>query len=318
MKNTVITFIAVAALTAGLTSCRKDKSDSPQLDELTQQQTNGGDDERIMAATDEAGDDANRIIMQHPRLRGFNYMGIFTGQVTPCNTTVDTSLIAQGKVVVTFNGLSCDGKRDRSGSMTLQLPYDANTQTVTPWSDAGSQLIVTFNNFTITHISSGKSYTLNGERTFTNVNGGLVDNSPTFTTPILHHITGILQVTFDNNTTRTWNIDRNHLIERTNNVTTTTSTGNASEGGFSNVAVWGINRLGNMFYVTTDTAIVRSSTCDYDAMSGVKIHHGVVRDLTVTYGVDQQGNPQTTGCPYGYKLSWIDKNGNPKQCVIAY
>lgn len=318
MKMKFITLVAVTALTAGLTSCRKDKSDSSQMEELTQQQTNAGDDERVMAATDEISDDANKIIAQHPRLRGFNYWGIFTGQVTPCNTTVDTSLIAQGQVTVTFNGLSCDGKRDRSGSMTIQLPYDANTQTVTPWSDAGSQLTVTFNSLTITHVSTGKSFTLNGVRNITNVNGGLVDNSPTFTTPILHHITGMLQITFDNNTTRTWNVDRNRLIERTNNVTTVTSTGNASEGGYSNVAMWGINRLGNMFYVTIDTAIVRSSTCDYDAMSGVKIHHGVVRDLTVTFGVDQQGNPQTSGCPYGYRLNWIDVHGNPRQCIVAY
>ncbi|MBS1763859.1 MAG: hypothetical protein JSS90_02705 [Bacteroidetes bacterium] len=318
MKRKVITLIAVAAITAGLTSCRKDKSESSQIEEQVQQQTNAGDDERVMATTDEVSDDANKIIAQHPRLRGFNYLGIFNGQVSPCNTTVDTSLVSHGQVTVTFNGLSCDGKRDRSGSMTIQLPYDSITGTVTPWSDAGSQLTVTFNNLTVTHVSSGKTYTLNGVRTITNVNGGLVDNSPTFTTPILHHITGMLQITFDNNTTRTWNIDRDRLIERTNNVTTITSSGNASEGGFSNVAMWGINRLGNMFYVTIDTPIVRSSTCDNDAMSGVKIHHGVVRDLTVTFGVDQQGNAQTSGCPYGYKLNWVDAHGNQRQCIVAY
>src|SRR5690606_3221113 len=154
-------------------------------------------------------DDANKIIAQHPRLRGFNYWGIFTGQVTPCNTTVDTSLIAQGQVTVTFNGLSCDGKRDRSGSMTIQLPYDANTQTITPCSDAGSQHTVIFNSLTNTQVSYSKSFTLNGVRTTTSVNGGLVDNTPPFNTPILLHITGMLQITIDNYPSLTWNVHRN-------------------------------------------------------------------------------------------------------------
>jgi hypothetical protein len=215
-------------------------------------------------------------------------------------------------------GLNCNGTRNRTGTMIIQLPYDANTNTVTPWSTAGCQLSITMNNVEITNVSSGKSITINSTRTITNVNGGLIDNTPTFATPILHHATGTTMVTFDNGTTRSWNFDRNRLIERTNNVTTISITGNASQGGFSNVSVWGVNRAGNTFFVSVDSPIVLSSDCNYNAMSGVRVHHGVVRELTVTFGVDQQGNAQTSGCPYGYKLNWTSANGQVHQVVRSY
>lgn len=254
----------------------------------------------------------------HPRLRGINYQGIYTGITIPCGATVDTTLISQGQVTVTYNGANCNGTRTRTGSIVLQLPYDAGTGVVTPWSDAGSTFTITYNAFQVTSVSTGKSITFNGTRTITNVSGGLVDASSTFTTPIVHHVTGIMQMTFDNGTSRTWNSDRTRTIARTNGVTTITITGNATQGGYSNVGMWGINRLGNTFYVSIDSPVVLSSTCDYNPVSGIRIHHGVIRELTVTYGVDVSGNLVTSGCPYGFKLNWTDRNGNPKQAVISY
>ncbi|HRB54637.1 MAG TPA: hypothetical protein PLD87_13245, partial [Bacteroidia bacterium] len=82
--------------------------------------------------------------------------------------------------------------------------------------------------------------------------------------------------------------------------------------------VWGVNRAGNTFFVSTDTTIILSSDCNYNPMSGVRVHHGVVRELTVTFGVDQQGNAQTSGCPYGYKLNWTSANGQAHQIVRSY
>lgn len=300
------------------TGCKKDNDDSDAAAEQVQQETNATDESRVAASDDEVSDDANRIIAMHPRLRGINYQGIYTGITVPCGATVDTTLIAQGQVTVIYNGLNCNGTRTRTGSIVLQLPYDAGTGVVTPWSDAGSSFTITYNSFQVTSLNSGKSITFDGTRVITNVSGGLVDASPTFATPIVHHITGTMQMTFDNGTTRTWNIDRTRTIARTNSVTTITITGNATQGGYSNVAIWGTNRLGNSFYVTIDSPVILSSTCDYNAVSGIRMHHGVIRELTVTYGVDQLGNVVTGTCPYGFKLNWIDRNGNPKQAVISY
>jgi hypothetical protein len=53
-------------------------------------------------------------------------------------------------------------------------------------------------------------------------------------------------------------------------------------------------------------------------MSGIRVHHGVVRELTVTFGVDASGNAVTSGCPYGYKLNWTNQNGIPKEVILSY
>lgn len=310
-------FLSVALLGLVFTGCKKD-NDGSDADEATEQAVNAADESRVAGDMDAEADEANDIALDFQKFRGPNYIGIITGTHIPCNATVDTSEINIGKITVTYNGLSCNGKRNRTGTVVLQLPYDAGTSTVTPWSSAGCVLNITFSNLVITRVSDGKYITINGSKQITNVNGGLVDNSPSFSNPIVHHITGMMQITFDNNTTRTWNIDRTRSINRSNNVTTITVSGNASQGGHSNVAVWGINRKGNTFYLSIATPVVISSGCSYNATSGVRIHYGVIRDLTVTYGVDQAGNIVTSGCPYGYRLNWVNKNGVAKQVVVAY
>ncbi|MEO8150832.1 MAG: hypothetical protein ABI723_24580 [Bacteroidia bacterium] len=321
MMNTkkVLLNVAFAAALTGLifAGCKKE-NDTSATDEMSEQLTNGTDESRFSAASDEALDDVNNIALDNSKFRGVNGQWILLGLHTPCNVVIDSSLKDHGTLTVTFNGNDCANLHSRTGSVTLQLPYNAATNTVTPWSTAGCTLTVTFHDFSITRLSDGKSLTFNGSKTITNVNGGLVDDEPDFTAPVVHHITGMMQVTFDNNTSRTWNIDRTRTIARFNNVTTVTITGNATENGYSNVSVWGINRKGNVFTVTINTPVVLSSTCNFNAMSGVRMIHGVIRELTITYGVDQAGNPITNGCPYGFKLNWIGKNGTAKQAVISY
>lgn len=319
-KNVILKFIlSITMIGMIATGCKKNEevATTTSDDELSQQMVNADDESRIADENDQMVDEINQVALTNSKFRGPHLHPILNGHV-PCNTTVDSSLASQGRITITFNGNNCNGTRARSGSITLQLPYDATTNTVTPWSDAGCVLTVTFNAVTITRLSDNKSITYNGSRTITNVNGGLVDDAPDFITPIIHHITGMMQITFNNNTTRTWNIDRTRTINRANSITTITITGNATQGGYSNVSIWGINRHGNNFYINIPTPVVLSSACNFNAMSGVRIHHGVVRELTVTYGVDASGNPVTSGCPYGFKLNWIGRNGTAHQKVMSY
>ena len=320
-KNQIVNFflslIAVALIATGCKKNEETITASNSDEETAQQMVNANDESRVAEENDQIIDEINQVSVNNSRFCGPHIHPILSGHL-PCNTTIDSSMASQGRITITFNGNNCFGNRMRSGSITLQLPYDGATNTVTPWSDAGCMLTVTFNAVAITRLNDNKSIVYNGTRYITNVNGGLVDDATDFTTPIVHHITGIMQITFNNSTTRTWNIDRTRTINRANSVTTITITGNASQGGYSNVSIWGINRQGNTFYITIPTSVVLSSACDYHAMSGVRVHHGVIRELTVTYGVDASGNPVTSGCPYGYKLYWIGRNGNPHQVVISY
>ncbi len=303
-----------------LNSCKKsdDSSTKVATDETTVLRTSADDELRVSTENDEIYSEINEIALTNQRFRGMNLMAIISGNHIPCNATVDSSLISQGKLTIIFNGNTCNGNASRTGTITLHLPYDAATNTVTPWAVAGCVLNVTFNQYRITRLSNGKSITYNGSKQIINVNGGLVDDGPTFTSPIVHHITGMMQITFDNGATRTWNIDRTRTIERINFVTTITITGNATENGISNVSIWGINRHGDSFKVSIPTPVVLSSTCNFHAISGIRVHYGLMRVLTATYGVDQSGNLVTTGCPYGYKLNWINHQGNPVQVILGY
>jgi len=312
-------FLSLAMIGMIITGCKKN-DDSPETntDETSEQLVNAGDESRVASENNELVDEINQVALNNSRFRGPGIHQIINGNYS-CNTTIDSSMVLQGTITVTFNGNNCTNTRTRSGSITLQLPYNSTTMVVTPWSDAGCVLTATFNNFKITRLSDNKSLTYNGTKTITNVNGGIVDDASTFATPIVHHIqSSNMQVTFDDNTSRNWNIDRTRTINRTNNVTTVSITGNGTQNGISNVSVWGVNRKGNTFYISIPTPVILSSACSFHAISGVRIHHGVIRDLTVTYGVDASGNIVTSGCPYGYRLNWIGRNGNPKQVVMSY
>ena len=311
-------FLILAFFASVISSCRKDKTDEIDVDETSEQTINASDERTMSSEMDDSEDEANRLMLHHRHFRGLSWIGTLTGNHYPCNAVVDSSLKAQGRLVITFAGNTCDNKRSRSGSITLQLPYDSVTNTVTPWSSAGCVLTLTFNNFKVTRLSNNKSIVINGVKYISNVNGGLVDDATTFVTPILHRITGTMQVTFDDGTVRSWSIDRSRSINRTNGITTVTISGNATENGISNVSIWGVNRKGNNFTVSIPTPIVASSSCNFEPSSGVRVHNGVVRDLTVTFGVDQSGNAVTSGCAYGYRLNWINKKGNAKQAVVSY
>ena len=318
-KNLILKSVLSLALMAAIFSgCKKDKSDDIDTDETSEQVINASDERTMSSEMDNSEDDANRLMLNYPHFRGLGRVGVVTGYHIPCNSTVDSSLVAQGKLTITFNGNNCDNKRSRTGVITLQLPYNSVTNEVTSWSTAGCVLTVTFINFKATRLADSKSITVNGTKYITNVTGGMVDDAANFTTPIVHHITGAMQVTFDDGTTRSWNIDRNRAIARTNSVTTVTITGNATQSGVSNVSIWGVNRRGNTFTVSIPTPIVLTSSCDYYPISGVRVHNGVVRDLTVTFGVDQNGNAVNSGCAYGYRLNWVNRRGMAKQAVVSY
>ncbi len=300
------------------TGCKKDKSDEIDVDETPEQVVNASDERTMSSEMDASEDDANRLMLNFSQFRGIGWAGTLSGNHIPCNSSIDSSLKSQGKLTITFSGNTCDNKRLRSGAITLQLPYNSVSNTVTPWSAAGCVMTVTFINFKVTRLSDNKSIIVNGTKYITNVNGGLVDDATNFVTPIVHHITGAMQLTFDDGTTRSWNIDRTRSISRTSGVTTLTITGNSTQNGISNVSIWGINRKGNSFTVSIPTPIVMNSTCNFDPISGVRVHKGVVRELTITFGVDQSGNAVTSGCPYGYRLNWENRKGVAKQAVVSY
>lgn len=301
-----ITF-AVALLGLTVSSCKKSESDATP-DDFTEQSTGSSDNSEFNTSINSIIDDANTAIS------GTYMAGGRTEATTICGATVVTDS-ASRIVTITYDGTSAcnNAKRTRSGTVVVSLP--ANTK----WKDAGAELTVTLTNFKSTRISDGKSITLNGTKTITNVNGGLVKLLSSGSNTVVHKIKGTFTIKFDDGSTRAWQIARKRTISVANNVTSISIEGDTTVLGYSNLESWGVNRYGKTFYTSINTPIVLSSTCDYDAVSGVVVHKGLTREITATYGVDAAGNSVTgTNCPYGFKIEWVNLRNQSKTSIIQY
>ena len=313
MKKTITT-IALVILVVGLTitSCKKKKTEettpvTTQADETSTFSQQSSDVTTANSSADMSMEDAENAIAPSS-LSGFRtmaYAGI-------CGATVDTSLISIKKITINYNGNSCDGSRFRTGSISLQLV--AGTQ----WKNQNSVLLITYTNFKVTVLSNNKSTTLNGSHYITNVTGGIVAHiglSPNPSTIVRKIRSNNMNITFDDNTVRTWSVNR-----------TKTWTGNAgSATGLSisadsaNVETWGTNRAGNPFTTMINSPIVVNSTCGWFApVSGKKTHNFNSRISTITFGTDASGNVVTTGCPTHYILNWTSLQGVAKSYVGTY
>jgi hypothetical protein len=299
-KLTTMGTIVLVAFGLAFTSCKK--KDSDENDDDTSLQTEQSADESLMQNESETSLNEADIALAGST---FGKTGGIAGA-----TINDSSFIAQKKLVITYNGNSADGKRNRTGEVVVQLISGNN------WGEAGAVVKIDFNNLHITHIASGKSITINGNHIVTNINGGRAFVN----TSVVHSIRGSMSVTFDNtSTTRSWQIARKRTIASAAGAYTITVSGDTTLNSIPKIIVWGTNRAGNSFYTQINQDVVWSSLCPTGPSSGVKVHKGIAREITVTFGVDASGNPVTGGnCPYGLKINWKNIRNVDKTALISY
>ena len=86
----------------------------------------------------------------------------------PCNANVDSMSVLNDtvKLHITYNGLNCNETRMRTGKIEIKKKLG------THWELPGATIIYKYINYTVTRVSTGNSITLNGTKTFVNVNGG--------------------------------------------------------------------------------------------------------------------------------------------------
>jgi hypothetical protein len=299
MKRTIrLSSIALVAISLFLFACKKDKTDG-QDDDSSGQMEQSADELLMQNESENALNEVNAAISG----------STFGKTVGIAGATInDSSFISEKKVIITYNGTSADGRRNRTGEITIQLINGNN------WGEQGSVVKIDFNNFRITQIASGKSIVLNGFHAITNTSGGRSFVSASVT----HTIRGSVKVSFDNATSRSWQIARKRVVTSTSGVYEITVTGDTTLSATQHIAVWGTNRQGNSFYTQISQPVVWSSTCPAGPLSGVKVHKGIAREITVTFGVDASGNPVTGTCAYGFKINWINLRNQSKTTVISY
>ena len=285
----IITMVSALSISSG---CKKDNNEDNTDTNSMQQLTK--DEVAVDAATGDVLNDANKI------LSGASSKSL---ESFPCNVTVDSSSIVGDTITyaVTFNGLNCAGTFIREGNAVIKK--NVNTH----WKDMGATVKVTYVNLKITKVSSGKYLIFNGTKTFENVSGGLLIQLGSGVTSITHKISGAVQATFEDNTTRTWNIARQRIFTGTAGQYVITENGFGAADGYDNLVVWGTNRHGEIFYSQITQSVEFRQSCGWDPVSGIVIHQIPAdnKKATVTYGFDDNNQAVTgTDCPTRYKVDW--------------
>lgn len=192
------------------------------------------------------------------------------------------------------------------------------------WRDQNAVITITFNNLMVKNIATNKSITTGGTKVVTNVNGGLVNMLTAGGSSLIHKITGNMNVTFEDGTSRTWAIYRQReIFISAAGVPTIKISGFGSVDGAENVVVAGTNRFGNPFSTVINQTVVITKSNDcfnglWIPVSGIKTHKKIAREITVTFGVDQSGNQISSGCPFGYKIVWTNLRNDSKQVIVGY
>ena len=318
MKGLMV--MALAALI--ITGCKKKNDDvepdtTPTTTETTKNSNNAQDQTNVDQQSNESLDDVNAVLNENSNTRA----------KLPCNVDIDSSGLTKGLIKLTYNGLSCDGLRNRTGVISVQLPVDANGKLIR-WSAKGAKIIIKYDKYKVTTVANNKSTIFNGEVTVTNVNGGGVWALITGT-PIIHKLRGGMVITFDDGTTREWAVARTRTYTYAITVVLSVQDEGDTLIAGKKVAYWGKNRAGDQFWLSIDKPIITNiwggQLCRlWRPYQGVVVLASTVaganQSLTITYGVDVNGNPITGAidCPYGYKVNWTDAAGTPQQLVIKY
>lgn len=333
MKTRFLVSLATAACFAGLIiACNKSNSTSGNNNgsgtgpntSTTQLQTQVDDESQINTELNSAEDDINNSLNVSTAFSGTTSTDANSGVQTTgtgdlhilynlCDATVTTDT-ANGlrELIITYNGLGCEGHRTRTGVITISIPVG------THWKDKGAVVTVAINNLKITRIRDQKTIILNGTYTFTNVTGGLLQNLASLGT-ITHTVTADnLTVQFADSATRTWSVAKQRVFTYNNGVVITT-TGTHSDGTNNNVVIWGTNRYGNSFETLIVQPLVVEQDCDWRLTSGETQTIRKAVTLDITYGLDSSGNP--TSCPgtgyYYFKAVWT-VNGKTYTFIAPY
>ena len=275
------------------TGCKKDKGNynTQSLQQLANDETD------IQTSSDDLLNDANDVLSAG-QTKSLNAL--------PCGATMD-SLIFNDTITytLTFDGLNCNGRKYRTGQVKIMKNINDH------WSHAGTTVRVEFINLRVTRVLRNRSVTLNGNKYFTNVSGGLVRDLGNGVTSVIHRVTGNMQGTFDNNTTRTWTIARQRTFTGTPGQLILSIDGFGTINGYNNLATWGLNRNGEEFYTQITQSVVHRQECGWDPVSGVKIHQ-VPSDnkrAVLTFGYDSNNQPVTgSNCPDRFRVDWEKNN----------
>ncbi len=298
-KNLIhLAMILVAAAALALTSCKKENINDGTANPASMEQLSA-DENNVENIMNDAENDVSSVMSNNGNYKSTEFL--------PCNATLDSLAVVNDTVTmyITYNGLNCNGTRNRTGKIEIKKKVG------THWEQAGATIIYKYINFTVTRVATGKSVTLNGTKTFVNVNGGHRWQVGTLITSYIQRASGSMTASFDNGTSRTWNVARQLTYTGTPGQFVLTVDGFGSAGEFENLVVWGTNRQGEEFFTQITQSVVHKQACDWNPVSGIKIHQipADSKSATITFGFDSNNQPVVgDDCPTRYRIDWQKNN----------
>ena len=263
------------------TGCKKDNSSSTSLQDPSSSslQQLSQDDAQVQISDNQITNDVDNYLISDDDKSIGDHIIPFS-----CDATVDTT--SHGDTIVytfVYNGFNGFHDFHRSGTVIIEKLKGVH------WMDPGAFVMIKYVNLKIGHLFSGKTFTYNGMRMYKDVTGGIIKNLGSSLTSIEFQMVGSMQITFENGTTKTWNISRTKTWGGTYpDQLTVTYTGNGYAGGYNNLSLWGADRNGETFYAQIITPIMYSESCHWYPIWGVFVYQvpGIPKSATVTYGYD--------------------------------
>jgi hypothetical protein len=332
MKTKHVLLATVITASGMIVACSKNNGASgPSTSNgttATQVQTEADDNTQVSNEMDAMTNDVNNSLNASTTFSGASFTGVAADgkpvaidggggslnlDLGICDATVTTDT-ANGlrQIIITYNGTNCWGNRTRTGVVVISIPVGVR------WRDSGAVVTVSIQNLKITRLRDNKTITLNGTYVYTNVTGGLLIDLATLGT-ITHTVAAdSVTIEFADSATRVWSVAKQHVFTYNDGVVETT-TGTHSDGTNTDVAIWGTNRYGNSFETLITQPMIIQQSCDFRLTSGQTETIRPALTLTITYGLDAEGDP--TGCPgdgyYYYKAVWVLSGSGKTYTYIA-
>lgn len=314
-------WIALLALTAGFSSCKKDDN-SENEETVTNLALETGDNLDLKSESDQINSDIDQIVRRFASLNG-----VVAEHDTVCDCAVADSTLKYKMLILTFNGApTCvPSNRTRTGIVEVSLVAGSK------WSDAKAMLKVAFTNFKVLRQSDNKSWNFNGVRYLTNVRArnwnAILEGKDSIQIKergrnLKVDVAGG-QITYNLARLVNWKyLDRRMatiIVGDTIQVLQLSAMGDTTLDGSQNTDTWGTNRYGKEFNNRTNTRVLSNINCGLaKPLSGELAHKSNGNRFILTMGVGSDGRTYTGSCAYGWKLNYLMSNGATGEKVYSY
>ena len=296
MKNLKLTALFLLFFALVISGCKKDETEPiPEKEtDTSEMEKLSYDEDFFMRATDDVLEDVGNFLSSETQR---------DMQDLPCGSVLDSTIYQNDTMYfyLTFDGLNCNQTLYRHGNAVVRTDMSAI------WPQANAVVHVQLINFKVTRISDSKWMIFDGYHDYTNVSGGMLIHLGNGLESIEHHIDGDVEVTFMDNTTKTWQVARAKLFTGTFPDLNLETWGYGSYGEYNDLVVWGVDRAGNQFYTQITLPVERRKDCFWKPSAGIKVYNlpDINTTLTLTYGFDENNNPIQPGdCGKKFKLEW--------------